>query len=131
MKLLVDMNLSPRWAAELQSLGFESIHWSQVGAANAPDDEVLAWCVAKDHILLTHDLDFGAILAASRRGKPSVVQLRTENVLPEATLQRAASALRQLESDLARGALITIEPHRHRVRLLPLIPDGDGPAGRG
>lgn len=42
MKILVDMNLSPRWAAELRSLGFESTHWSMVGKAAAPDEEVLA-----------------------------------------------------------------------------------------
>jgi predicted nuclease of predicted toxin-antitoxin system len=130
MKLLVDMNLSPRWAAGLQSLGFESIHWSQVGAATAPDDEVLRWCAVNGHVLFTHDLDFGAILAASKGRNPSVVQLRAENVLPEATLRRVAGALRQVEQDLARGALVTIEPHRHRVRLLPLMPDSDGSAGQ-
>lgn len=123
MKVLVDMNLSPRWAAEFQSQGFESIHWSEVGAATAPDEEVLAWCAANGHVLFTHDLDFGAILAASKARTPSVVQLRAENVLPEAMLRRVAGALRQVETDITRGALVTIEPDRHRVRLLPLIPD--------
>ncbi|MGH8705438.1 MAG: DUF5615 family PIN-like protein [Burkholderiales bacterium] len=117
------MNLSPRWATELQSQGFESVHWSEAGAATAADEEVLAWCAANGHVLFTHDLDFGAILAASKGRNPSVVQLRTENVLPEAMLWRVAGALRQVEKDLARGALVTIEPHRHRVRLLPLTPE--------
>lgn len=122
MKVLVDMNLSPRWAAELRSRGLESIHWQQVGAASAPDEEVLAWCAAHGHVLFTHDLDFGAILAASKGRNPSVVQLRAENVLPEAMLQHVTDALRQVEKDLAQGALVTIEPARHRVRLLPLTP---------
>jgi len=120
MKVLVDMNLSPRWAAELQSIGFESVHWSQVGDARAPDEEILAWCGGHGHVLFTHDLDFGAILAASRGSGPSVVQLRGASVAPEAMLPRVAGALRQLESELARGALVTIEPDQHRVRLLPL-----------
>lgn len=123
MKVLVDMNLSPRWAAELRSRGFESIHWSQVGAPTASDEDVLAWCSVNDHVLFTHDLDFGAILAASAERHPSVVQLRTENVVPEAMLPQIARALVQVEAEILQGALVTIEPHRHRVRLLPLKRD--------
>ena len=120
MKVLLDMNLSPRWAAERQSRGFESIHWSRIGAKSAPDEEVLGWCAANGYVLFTHDLDFGAILAASGESNPSVLQLRTENVLSAAMLQRVSDALRQVEKELAQGALVTIEPDRHRVRLLPL-----------
>ena len=123
MKILVDMNLSPRWATELQSRGFEVVHWSNVGAATAPDVEVLSWCAANGHVLFTHDLDFGAILAGSKKAGPSVVQLRTENVVPESMLQRMVATLNQLQEELAKGALVTIEPHRHRVRLLPLMRD--------
>lgn len=120
MKILVDMNLSPRWAAELRSEGMESIHWQDIGAANASDEEVLAWCSVHGHVLFTHDLDFGGILAASKGLNPSVVQLRAENVIPEAFLQQVMDALRQAESELDQGALVTIEPARHRIRLLPL-----------
>lgn len=120
MKILVDMNLSPRWTAELQSLGFEAIHWSSVGDARAPDSEILEWCAGRNHVLFTCDLDFGAILAASRGSGPSVVQLRSADVVPDAMLERVAGALRQLGTELAQGALVTIEPDHHRVRLLPL-----------
>lgn len=120
MKILVDMNLSPRWAAEFRSRGIEAVHWSQIGAANATDEEVLTWCAVHAHLLFTHDLDFGDILAASGKDKPSVMQLRTEEVVPEAMLQRVTSALEQLQAELSQGALVTIEPGRHRIRLLPL-----------
>lgn len=127
MKLVVDMNLSPRWAAEFRSRGFDARHWSQIGAATAPDTEVLAWCTAHEHVLLTHDLDFGAILAGSSRRAPSVVQLRADNIVPEAMLGQVIDALRQLAPELAQGALVTIEPARQRVRLLPLRVDSSGP----
>jgi len=32
MKLLVDMNLSPRWVAVLEGAGFVAAHWSTLGA---------------------------------------------------------------------------------------------------
>ncbi len=37
MKLLVDMNLSPRWVNLLADAGIEAAHWSMLGARNAPE----------------------------------------------------------------------------------------------
>ncbi|QTQ33601.1 DUF5615 family PIN-like protein [Aromatoleum bremense] len=74
MKLLVDMNLSPRWIGVLGDAGFEAVHWTSLGAKNAPDSEIMAYAKAADYVVLTHDLDFGAILAATHGEKPSVVR---------------------------------------------------------
>jgi predicted nuclease of predicted toxin-antitoxin system len=120
MKLLLDMNLSPRWASFLRELGWDSIHWSSVGRANASDAEIMQYAAEKKLILLTHDLDFGAILAVTHGSKPSVVQIRSEDVSPEGIGERIAAALRVAQSDLETGALLTIEPDRTRLRLLPL-----------
>ncbi len=76
MKLLVDMNLSPRWIAHLVESGWEAVHWSTVGKGNASDSEIMAYAAENDCIVLTHDLDFSAILAATHGQKPSVVQIR-------------------------------------------------------
>ena len=46
MKLIVDMNLSPRWADFLQRAGLDAVHWSHVGAADAPDVEIMAYAKA-------------------------------------------------------------------------------------
>jgi predicted nuclease of predicted toxin-antitoxin system len=73
MKLLVDMNLSPRWVGALTGAGIEAVHWSTVGTTNAPDAQIMAYALANDFVVLTHDLDFSAILAATQGGKPSVV----------------------------------------------------------
>jgi len=43
MKLLVDMNLSPRWAKVLAGAGIEAVHWSTLGAKNASDAEIMAY----------------------------------------------------------------------------------------
>ena len=123
MKVLVDMNLSPRWAAAFRSRGIYAVHWSHVGAATAPDAEVLAWCAAHEHVLITHDLDFGAILAGSGHRTPSVVQIRADNVLPEVFADQVVATLRHVAEELSSGALVTIDPVRHRVRLLPLRTD--------
>lgn len=83
MKLLIDMNLSPRWVDILLDAGIESVHWSTVGAPTAPDADIMAFAKTYDYVVLTHDLDFGAILAATHGEKPSVVQIRAANLAAE------------------------------------------------
>lgn len=120
MKVLVDMNLSPRWVDLLDGLGMRSTHWSTVGRGNAPDSEIMAYAAANDYVVLTHDLDFSAILAATHGEKPSVVQIRAEDVNPDKIGPQVAAALRQMESELKEGALLTVDSNRTRLRLLPL-----------
>jgi len=92
VKILVDMNLSPDWVMVLKAAGWEAVHWSTVGNPRAVDAEIMKWARQHDFVVFTHDLDFGALLAHSRAGEPSVLQVRTQDV---ATARAAASALRQ------------------------------------
>ena len=56
------MNLSPEWAESLRDSGLDAIHWSRLGAANAPDHEIFAQARADGLVILTQDLDFSQIL---------------------------------------------------------------------
>ncbi len=78
MKLLVDMNLSPRWVDLLTRSHLEAVHWSSVGSPQALDQEIMTYAAKHDYVVLTNDLDFGAILAVTHGEKPSVVQIRSE-----------------------------------------------------
>lgn len=122
MKLLVDMNLSPRWIALLTNAGVPAIHWSTVGANNAPDAQIMAYATVNDYVVLTNDLDFSAILAATHGEKPSVVQIRADDLRPEAIGAQVVAALKQMDAQLEDGALLTVDPNRTRLRLLPLHP---------
>jgi predicted nuclease of predicted toxin-antitoxin system len=93
-----------------------------LGAGNAPDSEIMDYARINDFVVLTHDLDFGAILAATQGAKPSVVQIRAEDVSPDAIGGQIIRALRQLAPELEQGALLTIDANRTRLRLLPLQP---------
>ncbi|MBU0991743.1 MAG: DUF5615 family PIN-like protein [Proteobacteria bacterium] len=74
---------------------------------------------ANNYVVLTHDLDFSAILAVTHGEKPSVVQIRAENVSPDIIGWPVIAALRQMAAELEEGALITVDPKRTRLRLLP------------
>ena len=120
MKFVVDMNLSPAGCAPLCAEGWEAVHWSRVGNPRAADEEILSWAAREGRVVLTHDLDFGAILAVTRGRQPSVVQVRTQDVLPSGLASRLMPALRQVEPQLIAGALVVIDEMRYRIRILPL-----------
>jgi predicted nuclease of predicted toxin-antitoxin system len=122
MKLLLDMNLPPRWVQFLTAGGFECVHWSAVGKPTATDSQIMAYARENGFIVFTHDLDFGALLAASRAAGPSVIQVRTQQIVPEAIGSLILNAIKQYEKELSEGALITIDPYRSRVRILPFRP---------
>ncbi len=119
MKLLVDMNLSPSWVGRLARHGFEAVHWSTIGAATAPDVEILTWA-NEHHFVVINDLDFSAILAASAGAAPSVVQIRTQDLLSDGAVSIVANAVEAHREDIERGALLSIDEAGARVRLLPL-----------
>jgi len=120
MKILIDMNLSPRWCGILQAEGWESIHWSGIGNPSAPDHEIMQWALNERRVVLTHDLDYGAMLAATRAAGPSVVQVRTQDVRPAVLAPLLVPVLRQFEIELDSGALLVVDEAKSRVRLLPL-----------
>jgi len=120
MKILVDMNLSPEWVGFFKQQGVEARHWSETGAPTAPDREIFEWAQFHDYVVFTHDLDFGAILAASGANAPSVIQVRTQDVLPERIGATIVTALREHAGALESGALLSVDGWRSRVRILPL-----------
>ena len=120
VQLVIDMNLSVEWVAELASHGWSAVHWSTVADPSAEDSVIMAWAKAHGYAVFTHDLDFGAMLALTHASGPSVLQVRGQNVLPEDIGPVAIATLRQHDAALAAGALAVVDVKRSRVRVLPL-----------
>jgi predicted nuclease of predicted toxin-antitoxin system len=120
MKILIDMNLSPTWREIFQQHGIEALHWSEIGDQKAKDREILAWAREHGFIVFTHDLDFGHLLAFTHVAGPSVIQVRTRDVLPGVVGPVVIRALHQHQDLLKSGALVVIEPASFRIRLLPI-----------
>ena len=118
--ILIDMNLSPDWVAELSQHGWSSVHWSTIGNPRATDREIMAWARENDHVVFTHDMDFGTMLALTHASGPSVIQVRGQNVLPNHMAPTVVAALTQHETDLAAGALVVVDESKSRVRVLPI-----------
>ena len=114
------MNLPPQWADVLEAEGHDARHWTTVGDDAATDPTLMTWARRHGRIVFTHDLDFSAILASSQASGPSVVQLRTDDVLPATHAETVLRALRQFEAELTDGAILSVDPEHARVRSLPL-----------
>ncbi|MEW6103486.1 MAG: DUF5615 family PIN-like protein [bacterium] len=119
MKLLIDMNLSPNWVEVFEREGWQTLHWSTVGDYGATDYVIMKWACENGYVVFTHDLDFGALLATTRAQGPSVIQVRTQDVLPRNLRYRLVQILRQYESVLEKGALITMDETKSKVHILP------------
>jgi predicted nuclease of predicted toxin-antitoxin system len=120
MKILVDMNLSPLWVQFLTAHGIEAVHWSQVGRVSAPDSQILDYSASNGFVVFTHDLDFGAFLAARHAPGPSIIQLRTQDVLPSGIGGVVVRAIEACRRQLEAGAIVTVDVTQNRIRLLPL-----------
>lgn len=120
MKLIIDMNLSPDWVEALAREGWAAIHWSAVGDPRADDRVIMDWARANGYVVFTHDLDFGVLLAHSRAYGPSVIQIRIQDIRPQHLMDRMVQILREYESVLEIGALVTVDESKARVRVLPI-----------
>jgi predicted nuclease of predicted toxin-antitoxin system len=120
MRIVVDMNLSPDWCAALVAAGHDAIHRFQVGDPTAPDPVIMDWALAQHRVVLTHDLDFGALLAFTSAPGPSVIQVRAQDTMSSALVSTVLAALAQFQTELSTGALVVVQPGTMRARVLPL-----------
>lgn len=122
MKLLLDMNLSPDLAPAIAGHGHDVVHWSHVGDHRATDVSILSWAREHQRVLVTHDLDFAAILAETEAVGPSVIQIREQDLLSKEVVGAIVSAITTATPALESGAIVTIHEERSRIRILPLRP---------
>ena len=82
----------------------------------------MAYAKLHNFVVLTHDLDFGDMLAVTGAVGPSVAQIRSSDLRVEVIFKPVTDAIAAAAGDLSRGALLSIDLRRARarVRLLPL-----------
>jgi len=120
MKILIDMNLSPKFADLFIKKGADAVHWLKVGVPNAEDTEIMEYANKNNYIIMTFDLDFNTILSITHNLKPSIVQLRTQRINVEQDSEWIISAIKQNAEELNKGAILSVDTKKARLRLLPL-----------
>jgi predicted nuclease of predicted toxin-antitoxin system len=83
MRFLADMGISPMTVSYLLDSGHDAVHLHARRLDRLQDSSILAMARAEERVVLTHDLGFGELVAASRAHLPSVVIFRLRNMRPE------------------------------------------------
>lgn len=120
MRFLADGGISPKTVDVLRQLGHDAVHVRELRMQRAPDHEVVGRARAERRVILTFDLDFGAVLALGVLDRPSVIIFRLSDARPDSVNNRVAQVLVERQQELDSGALVLVEDARYRVRHLPI-----------
>lgn len=120
MRFLADAGISPRTVEFLRRNGHDAIHVRELAMQRAADRLLVERARADDRVVLTFDLDFGAILALGVFDHPSVVIFRLTDERTSSVNRRLEAVLTEQAGALASGALILVEDARYRIRRLPI-----------
>jgi predicted nuclease of predicted toxin-antitoxin system len=120
MKFLADMGISPKSVLYLRSLGHDAVHLYEEGLERLPDSAILKKGREEERIVLTHDLDFGELMAASEAEVPSVVIFRLRNMKPQWVNEHLNELIANHTAILRKGAIVSVSEGRIRVRSLPI-----------
>jgi predicted nuclease of predicted toxin-antitoxin system len=120
MKFLADMGISKKTILFLRSQGHDAVHLTEQAMQKAQDPIILLKARQENRVLLTHDLDFSDLVAASGEALPSVVTFRLRDMKPE-NVNLYLQNLLDFHSDaLMQGAIVSINEAKTRLRLLPI-----------
>jgi predicted nuclease of predicted toxin-antitoxin system len=120
MNFLLNMNIRREMIAPLQKRGHACRHVGDIGMSRAKDDEIVAEAKRRGEVILTHDLDYGHLLAFSGEKAPSVIILRLRNLSVNEVLSRLDSIWKEIESPLMNGAIVSLSDKSLRIRKLPI-----------
>lgn len=120
MKFLADMGISPKTVAFLNSLGYDAVHLHNQSLERLPDPDILEKAHREERVLLTHDLDFSALVAVSKAKLPSVIIFRLRNMHPNRLNSYLREIITQHRNTLEHGAIVSVTEGRIRVRSLPI-----------
>ncbi len=120
MRLVLDQGIPHDAAALLRSLGHDCVHVSEIGMSKASDEEILAFSLGRNAVVVTLDADFHAILAVSGAQGPSVIRMRLQGLGAAEVVEVVRKVLASFEGELNRGSLITVKALKTTCHRLPI-----------
>ena len=115
------MGVDQRVVAWLRAAGHDAVHLRDEGLHRLSDEAIFDKAIAEGRVVLTFDLDFGEIAALGRGRVASVVLFRLPDARYSRVIERLQAVLPALAEALATGAVVLVEPARHRTRELPNV----------
>ena len=94
MRFVLDMGLARRTAEFLRTKEHDATHLRDQGLQRLSDVSIVEKALVERRVILTHDLDFGRIVALSRGQLPSVITFRLTDMRFSMRLESALLLLR-------------------------------------
>lgn len=113
MRFLADQSCDFAVVRALRAAGHD-VRAVQEERPSVPDEEVAAWAVDDDRVLIAEDKDFGHLVHVSAVPSVGVVLLRFPATARSAMPARVCDAVARLDGRL-RGAFVVIQPGKVRV----------------
>lgn len=120
LTFLLDENLPPSLCPLLIELGYQARHIVDVNLFNTDDLDILLFAEKSGEIIITHDTDFGTLLALHQKERPSVILFRFEQVNKAVFFDLLKNNLSAIQNDLEHGAIVVIAEVGIRIRKLPI-----------
>ena len=127
MRFLADMCVDMRIVRWLREQGHDATHLRDEGLHRMPNGKIFNKAISEGRIVLTFDLDFADIAALTGGKKASVILFRLRNTRTSHVIERLSAVLEDSLEVLGKGAVITVEETRHRIRYLPVGESGGNP----
>jgi predicted nuclease of predicted toxin-antitoxin system len=93
MRFLADAGISPKTVEFLRRSGHDAVHVRELALQRSADRLLAEKARTENRVLLTFDLDFGAILALGIVDRPSVVIFRLADETAESVNRRLEAVL--------------------------------------
>lgn len=113
MKVLLDSCVWPGAKDPIAAAGHE-VEWVGAWIADPGDEEILLRALNNRQVVVTLDKDFGELAVAFGRAQAGIIRLVDVRHMGQAALCIELLALHGPE--LAKGAIVTAEPGRIRIR---------------
>lgn len=120
MRFLPNVNVPPVLGHRLADAGHQCRHCARIGLSRAADAATVEEARTNGEAIITHDLDYGHLLAFSGQAAPSVIILRLRNTHPDNQFARLQGAWAHIEQPLRQGAITVLDDAATRIRALPL-----------
>ena len=120
MRLLLDACIDVRVAGWLRENGHDASHLREEGLQHLPNGEIFSKALAEQRCVVTFDLDFGEIAAATGGRIGQVLVMRLRDTRWPHVVERLRAVLSDLPDPFEGAMIVTIEESRHRIRHLPI-----------
>lgn len=121
MKFLLDVGISPALGRLLEAEGHEFRYLPDYFSNKTSDSGILEIALEAGEVIITHDLDFGKLLAFSSQNLPSVILFRIHHINAKVFYDLLRECWEQIAEPIDKGAFIVIETESVRVRMLPIF----------